>query len=165
MADWKGWTMTHNEIVNAIANDPFFSGASEDALTFLADHAAPRRLAADEVLFRFGASAENFYLIREGAVTLEVAALEGPSLELQTLGENAILGWSWLISPYRWSFQARAELPSELLEFDGKAVLEHCEDEPAFGYDMFKRFSGLMSKRLQEARQRMIDEWRPDGFA
>jgi hypothetical protein len=28
-----------------------------------------------------------------------------------------------------------------------------------------KRFSTLMSERLQQARQRMIEEWRPTGFA
>jgi CRP/FNR family cyclic AMP-dependent transcriptional regulator len=75
------------------------------------------------------------------------------------------LGWSWLISPYQWSFQARAEEDSELLQFDGTAILARCEQEPKFGYELLKKFAGMMSMRLEAARRKMMDEWNPAGFA
>ncbi len=98
-------------------------------------------------------------------MSIEIAAIEGPPLELQRLEPGAVLGWSWLIPPYRWSFQARAEEPGKALEFDGEAVLERCESNPAFGYQVLKRFSSLMSQRLEYARRKMMDEWDPPGFA
>jgi CRP-like cAMP-binding protein len=76
-----------------------------------------------------------------------------------------VLGWSWVIAPHRWAFQARARTAVEAIEFDGEALLAHCEADPKFGYAVLKRFSALMSERLQHARQRMIEEWRPEGFA
>ena len=99
------------------------------------------------------------------SVSVEVVAIEGPALELQSLGPGTVVGWSWLIPPYKWSFQARVTAPGEVIEFDGAAVLDHCEDNPRFGYELLKRFSGLMSERLQFARQKMMQEWNPRGFA
>jgi CRP/FNR family cyclic AMP-dependent transcriptional regulator len=94
-----------------------------------------------------------------------VPALVGPLLELQVLGDNQMLGWSWLIPPYRWNFSARAVEDTELLEFDGQAILARCEKDPKFGYELLKRFTTLMSERLNAARLKMMDQWNPPGFA
>jgi hypothetical protein len=92
-------------------------------------------------------------------------AIMGPALEIQAVDEDQVLGWSWLISPYRWNFQTKAEEDSELLQFDGVAILARCEQEPKFGYELLKKFAGLMSVRLNAARQKMMNEWNPIGFA
>ena len=75
------------------------------------------------------------------------------------------MGWSWLISPYKWSFQAKAIEDADLLRFDGKAILTQCELDPKFGYELLKKFAELMSVRLDSARQKMMEEWNPAGFA
>jgi CRP/FNR family transcriptional regulator, cyclic AMP receptor protein len=103
--------------------------------------------------------------LRKGHISVQVPALIGPVLEIQSLGEDQILGWSWLIPPYRWHFMARADEDSEVLEFDGSAILAHCEEDPNFGYQLLKRFAALMSERLDAARQKMMDQWNPPGFA
>jgi CRP/FNR family cyclic AMP-dependent transcriptional regulator len=117
------------------------------------------------VLFQQGKVADKFYLVLKGQVSVQVPALVGPPLELQVLGDNQILGWSWLIPPYRWNFMARAVEDTELLEFDGHAILARCEKDPKFGYELLKRFTALMSERLNAARQKMMDQWNPPGFA
>lgn len=157
--------MAAKSIERIIVEHPFFDGLSKRSAAFLASCAKRRRLKEDEVLFSYGGKADRFFLILDGRVTVEVAAIQGPSLELQNLGPGDLLGWSWLIPPYKWNFQARAEEPAEVLEFDGEAVLKRCEEDPAFGYGLFKRFSGLMSERLAVAREKMMSEWNPSGFA
>jgi CRP-like cAMP-binding protein len=149
----------------SIAASRFFAKLPSEFTEFLAEHAKTRRVQENEVLFRYGELANRFYLITSGHVSVEVAAIAGPMLELQDLGPGAILGWSWLISPHAWSFQARAKTPVEVLEFDGKAVLAYCEENPRFGYELLKRFSALMSERLNFARQKMMEAWSPPGFA
>lgn len=152
-------------IEHHLRENEFFGELPAEAREFLAAHGKARRLKDNEVMFHFGEHASRFYLVVAGHVSVEVAAIEGPSLQLQDLGPGMVLGWSWLIPPHRWAFQARAKTPVEVVEFDGDAVLEHCEADPAFGYALLKRFSALMSERLHQARQRMIEEWRPEGFA
>lgn len=148
-----------------IAESDFFSGLAPDRVDYLAEHAAPKRLRGGEVLFRYGDSARHFYLIADGRISVEVAAIEGPPLELQELGPGAVLGWSWLIAPYKWSFQARATTDANVVEFDGSALLAQCERDPLFGYELLKRFSALMSERLHYSRQKIMEEWQPPGFA
>lgn len=157
--------MKAHDIAQSLAEVEFFKGLESGHVGFIAECATKREVDADEVLFRFDQEADSFYLVLSGEVTLEVAAIEGPSLELQHAGPGSVLGWSWLIPPYRWSFQGRAEEPVVMLEFDGKRIREQCEKDAALGYAVLKRFAELMSERLAFARQRMVDEWKVPGFA
>ncbi len=93
----------------------------------------------------------------------ELITSSGDALGIQLLGAGQVLGYSWLIPAYTWTFQARAQQDTELLRFDGTAVLAHCEEDSAFGYPIMKKFSILMAERLEAARGRMMEEWRPPG--
>ena len=152
-------------IEQELAGFAFFEGLDPEYLHFLAGRAKRRRFDAAHVLHRHSDPATSFYVVCKGRISIEVPAIQGPALQLQDLGPGEMLGWSWLIPPYRWSFLIRAEQDAEVLEFDGQAVLAKCEADPKFGYEILKRFSGLMSERLAHARQRMIDEWSLAGFA
>ncbi|MEA5445688.1 Crp/Fnr family transcriptional regulator [Gammaproteobacteria bacterium AB-CW1] len=157
--------MSKEKILDQLLDKAFFKGMDEADLKFLAENASSRNLKEDEVLFRHGNRADSFFLVTGGRISLEVAAIEGPPLELQNVGEGAIIGWSWLIPPYRWHFQARAEEDSSVIRFDGDVIFERCEKDPDFGYEMLKRFAGLMSERVSSAREKMMQEWNPPGFA
>ena len=157
--------MSKREIEDYLSTHAFFSEMDKSFVEFLSDTVTELQINRGDVLFQQGKPADKFYLLRKGQVSVQVPALMGPTLDIQTLVEDQILGWSWLIPPYRWSFQARALEDSDLLEFDGSAILARCEEDSRFGYELFKRFAALMSERLDAARQKMMDEWNPPGFA
>ena len=157
--------MSKQSTEDYLSTHTFFSGLDDSYRKFLSNSATELQINKGGVLFKQGGRADKFYLLRKGQVSVQVPALMGPSLEIQTLGEDQVLGWSWLIPPYRWIFLARAEEDSELLEFDGGAILARCEEDPKFGYELFKCFAALMSERLGAARQKMMDQWDPPGFA
>ena len=157
--------MSNSSIENYLSAHAFFAGLDEDIIKYLSGSARERQVKEGEVLFQQGKRADTFYLVRKGRVSIQVPALMGPALDIQTLEEGQILGWSWLIPPFRWHFLARAVEDSEVLEFDGGAILAHCEEDPRFGYELLKRFAALMSERLDAARQKMMDQFNPPGFA
>ena len=157
--------MNNQSIAEYLSSHDFFSELGDEVLEFIAQHTSTHKLKKGEILFQQSERADKFYVIRSGKISIQIPAVMGPTLELQSLGENQILGWSWLIPPYKWNFQSKAEEDSELLEFDGTAILERCEQDPKFGYELLKRFTTLMSSRLEAARQKMMDEWNPAGFA
>lgn len=157
--------MTNRPIAEYLSKQKFFSGLSPEAIGFLAGCATERQIESGQVLFPRGEPANRFYLIRSGSICVEIAAIMGPALKVQSIGPSEVLGWSWLIPPHIWNFQARAEAHSSLLEFDGEKVLAHCEADPKFGYELLKRFASLMSERLAAARQIMMERWNPPGFA
>jgi len=95
-------------------------------------------------------------LIETGRVVLESdAAIDDPVL-LETIGAGDLLGWSWIFPPYVWHFTARAIEPTTALFFYGTILREYCEKDHSLGYELFKRMSMVMTKRLQAARKQML---------
>lgn len=156
--------MTQIDIGAALRDNPFFAVLDDEEREFLASAATTEHMESGHVVFRHGERATCFYLIVSGEVAIEVPAIEGPTLFLQHLKPGQVLGWSWLIPPYQWSFMARAEQPVDIIRFDGAKILERCESDPRFGYHILKVFSAMMSERLGHARRRIMEEWRPLGF-
>ena len=157
--------MSNPSITEYLSAHEFFSEFSDDVLKFLCECSSTREIKKGQILFLQGEHADKFYVVRSGRISIQMPAIMGPTLEIQAVDEDQVLGWSWLISPYQWNFQTKAEEDSELLQFDGVAMLARCEQEPKFGYELLKKFAGLMSVRLNAARQKMMDEWNPVGFA
>jgi len=154
-----------NSIKQVLTAAPVFGGMSDDYIERLAGHASKRSVGSGELLFRIGEPAKSFFLLVDGEVSIEIPAVTGPTLQVQRLKDIRVLGWSWLLPPFKWSFNARTETDSKVLEFDGEAVLKDCESDPAFGYEVIKRFSALMAERLDAAHKKMMEQWSPSGFA
>lgn len=157
--------MSQQTIREALDSAPVFAGMDPDHLERLAAAAAEKNVEAGTCLFRSGEKAEHFYLLLDGEISIEIPAVAGPTLTVQHLTPVRVLGWSWLLPPYKWSFNARTETDVRVLEFDGRKVLANCEADPAFGFQVIKRFSGLMAERLEAAHRKMMEQWRAPGFA
>ena len=156
--------MADADITTALRENAMFSGMDDDELEFLASAAVTEHMKPGHVVFRHGERAKHFYLILSGQISIEIPAIEGPTLFLQHLKPGQVLGWSWLIPPYQWAFMARAETPVDVIRFDGAAILERCESDSDFGYHLLRAFSAMMSERLGHARRRIMDEWQVKGF-
>ncbi|MGD8808924.1 MAG: cyclic nucleotide-binding domain-containing protein [Gammaproteobacteria bacterium] len=152
------------DIGAALKDSAFFSVLDDDEREFLASAATTEHMEPGHVVFRHGERATCFYLIIAGEISIEIPAIEGPTLFLQHLRPGQVLGWSWLIPPYQWAFMARAEEPVDVIRFDGDRILERCEADPRFGYHLLKAFSAMMSERLGHARRRIMEEWQVKGF-
>ena len=157
--------MSKDELISYLRSHTIFSDLEPAHIEILANHAEEKVFASGELLFEQQDSAENFYILRDGSIKVEVPSIMGPALVVQSLGKDDVLGWSWLIPPYKWTFEAKAVSDSNVIAFDGKALLQLCEKDNAFGYALMKRFAGLMSERLHAARRKMMDNWAPPGWA
>ncbi len=135
-----------------LSKHPFFDGLDPRYIQLAVGCAANVRFNAGEVVFREGEEANNFYLIREGKVALEVFVPDHGSLTIQTLHDGEILGWSWLIPPYHWRFDARAAETTRAIEFDGKCLREKCEEDHDMGYELLKRIASILGERLDATR-------------
>ena len=157
--------MKQNEVADYLRTHTIFSDLDPAHIEILAQHAEEKTFEARHLLFRQMDPAEHFYILMDGSIKVQVPSIMGPALVVQVLGTDEVLGWSWLIPPYKWTFEALAESDSRVLVFDGKALLQLCENDNKFGYALMKRFTGLMSERLHSARIKMMDSWAPAGWA
>jgi len=89
-------------------------------------------------------------------VALEISA-QVRTLTIQTLGEDEIVGASWLVAPYRWGFDAKALELTRAIAMDAACLRGKCEDDHDLGYEMMKRFLPPLVKRLHATRLQLLD--------
>ncbi len=140
-----------------LARTPMFAGLTEAHLALIAGCGGNARFAAGEYLFREGAPAERFFLIRTGVVALGVEAPGRGPLVIETLHEGDVAGWSWLFDPYRWQLDARAVEPVGVVAFDGLCLRGKCERDHELGYQLMSRFAASLTERLQATRMQLLD--------
>ena len=135
---------------------PFLRDLKSGLLTPLAACAMPTEFKAEELIFREGEMANRFYLIVEGRVQLEAEATDRPGVLVDYIGTGDVLGWSWLFPPYTWNFTARAVEPVRAIFFYGTWLREQCDADPALGYELMKRTTAVVIRRLHAARQQLV---------
>ncbi|NIV75615.1 MAG: cyclic nucleotide-binding domain-containing protein [Gammaproteobacteria bacterium] len=148
-------------IEQLIAEHAFFRGLEPEFVRFIAGCGRNVRFEAGEYVFREGGSADYFYLVRHGGVALEISAPGRPGVVIQTLEEGDIVGASWLVPPYRWSFDARATELTRAVALDAQCLRGKCEEDHHLGYELMKRFVPVMIQRLQATRLQVLDLYGP----
>lgn len=149
--------MTVRNLEEIIAAHPFFAGLAPDHIGLICGCAENVRFGPGEVLFREGDPADTFFLLRAGRVALDVHVPPRGELRVLTIEEGEILGWSWLIPPYRWTATATALTATRALSMDGACLRGKLEDDPALGYELMKRFTAVMVRRLHATRMQLLD--------
>jgi CRP-like cAMP-binding protein len=149
--------MTTHTLEPIVRQQPFFQGLEERYVKLVAGCAKNVRFEENQVIFHEGEEANEFYLIRDGLVAVEVIVPQRGSSILQTVSEGDMLGWSWLFPPYRWRFQARTQKATRALAFDGKCLRTKCEEDHDLGYELLKRFSRVVIDRLDATRVQLLD--------
>ena len=146
------------ETLNRIISEhPFFRGLAEPHVELLAGCAANARFKSGDPLFLEGGEANQFFMVREGKVALQVHTGTDYPIVIQTLGAGDVVGWSWLIPPYKWRFDARAIEDTRVFALDGICLRRKCEEDHDLGYELLKRFSATMADRLQATRRQLLD--------
>ena len=133
----------------------FFRGLEKEHLNFVVGCASNVRFKEGEVILREGEAANKFYLIRHGKVAIYIG--KPRSITIQTIQEGDILGWSWLIPPYNYRFNARAVEDTRAIALDGKCLREKCENNNSLGYDLLKRLVNVLTQRLEATRLQLLD--------
>ncbi len=135
----------------------FFAGLEAGYCELVCGCAKNVRFEAGQYLFHEGDPADQIYLLRHGRVALEMAAPGRNAVTFQTLGEGEIVGISWLIPPYHWSYDARALERIRAISLDAACLRNKCEADHDFGYDMMKRFVPVLVERLHATRMQILD--------
>jgi CRP-like cAMP-binding protein len=140
-----------------IADTPTFRGMGAEQIALIAGCGMNEHFDAGSTLFREGEPADRFFLIREGAVALQVQAPGRGALVIETLHGGEVVGFSWLFEPHRWQFDVRATQPTRVITFDGACLRGKCEADHELGYELMRRFAGALTERLQATRLQLLD--------
>jgi CRP/FNR family cyclic AMP-dependent transcriptional regulator len=152
-------------IEQLLARHPFFSDMSEKARGLIAGCTVNRVFHDGEYIQREGDPSDHFYLVRHGSVALEINLPTRKPLVIETLQDGEVLGWSWLVPPYRVRFDSRAVGLVRTFCIDGSCLRGKCEQDCQLGYEFYKHFLPVVVDRLTAARLQMIDIYgHPDEY-
>lgn len=140
-----------------LRDQPLFSGLPADGIDTVVGCARNAAFNAGQLLMAEGAEATTLYLLRRGSVAIEVHAPGRGGLIVQTLGPGKVVGWSWLVPPFRWNFDARAVTPVGAVAIDGTCLREKADAQPAFGYALLGRISAMLLEQLHATLIQLLD--------
>lgn len=114
-------------------------------------------------IFEAGGTADRFWVIRSGAVTLTQQVTTHQRVTVAGLGSGDLLGWSWLFPPYLWDFGAEAFSPVRAYEFDAAAVLRLCEEDQQLGMILVRSVAEILAHRLETTRGKLMEQYGSRG--
>ncbi len=149
--------MTIHSFEQILGEHPFFRDLPGPYLDTVVGCVSNVVFQPGEFVFREGSAADRFYVVREGRVAVEVFVPNKGPVTIETIEGGEVLGWSWLFAPYRTRFDARALNSVRALSLDGACLRTKCEQDPALGYELLKRFAQVVISRLEATRVQLLD--------
>lgn len=146
-----------------VAEHPFAAGLSADDVTAICRNAALIEVPAGTLLFTEGERSDKCYLVFTGIVGLELYLHERGTATVATVGPGEILGWSWLMPPHRWRFDAVARTDVAAVALDAATVLAACEGDPRLDRVINRRIALTLASRLEAARHQLLDVYSDGG--
>jgi CRP/FNR family transcriptional regulator, cyclic AMP receptor protein len=144
-------------VFDQIAMHPFLGDLPTGWLQRLAPHAHMVLRHHGTRLFCEEEPATSFWLVRSGAVALDFHVPGRGDIVIERIGAGGVVGWSWLVAPYRWSLGAVVADECRALEFHAAGVRAAIAEDPDLGRELTARFLCVMGDRLQAARRRLAE--------
>jgi CRP-like cAMP-binding protein len=112
-------------------------------------------------IFDEGRYADRFWIVKSGAVALDMPMPGRQVVVVERLGPGELLGWSWLFPPYRWQLSARALGMVAAYEFNAAEIRDLCREDPALGHGIVLAAAETIAHRLNMSRSRLVDLYGP----
>lgn len=123
-------------------------------LALIVATARDARYKAGERVFGEGEPAWGCWILTRGHVALTTALPGRGTVTIDTLGTGDLLGWSWLVEPYRWHFTATALTDVTAILLDTDRLKNFAEEDPGLGYEVMRALFAVLLDRLQATRAR-----------
>jgi len=133
-----------------------FSHLSEPQLQSVHAISREQKIQKDQWLFQEDQEAQNFYLIKEGAI--ELLTIVDDKIEIpiaMVRAKNGCIGIGALVPPFRYSLSARASQDSNLLVFSRADLETLKKDDPGLVCIMMNNLAQKLLARLKETRQEL----------
>lgn len=140
-----------------VQSSKLLSRLREEDLEFLGSVATEVALPAGTVAMSEGESADQFFIVAEGKVGLELVSEGREPVIVETLGPGDLVGVSWLFPPYRWAWTARAVVDSSLVSFDAVQVRKRSDDDVELRNRLLESIGRAAIRRLQATRLQLLN--------
>ncbi len=129
--------------ISELKESAYFDGFSDSAFAELASIGTSLHWAEGELVFEYGGPAKNFFIMKSGSVLLYYPS--GRSIYLKDRGHG--LGWSSLVSPFRYTATAVCLTETNLIQFPGTELYSLIRMNADFGHKLMQKIAKTMEER------------------
>ena len=137
---------------SGLVTQRFLHGMQASQLDELAETASEVMFPSGQRIFADGDYADKFWLIESGYVALDVLVPGEGEVVIGRVGIGGLVGWSWLLPPYRWAFGAVCATEVKAFQFNAHAVRGLCAADPVLRDELTSRLFQVVAGRLQDTR-------------
>jgi hypothetical protein len=145
--------MSERTFWSALAAFPFSRELRPQQRDLLAAAAQPFALGAGATLARAGGLDVSFNLITQGCVALSLDLGDLDRVVVQRVGPGEIVGWSWLVPPHCWQFDAWADQEAHGYRFEGAGLRGLCGRDKGLGLVLGQYVATVLASRLAATRR------------
>ena len=144
-------------IESTLAHCELLEPLSEAQIRALAEHGRLVTVKEGEALFDENTVAHTLFVVASGRLAIRLATPAGRIIEVQEIGQYCVSGWSSLVAPHVYVAEASALEDSTVLAISADEVDDILLREPAAGYQVMKKLAGVISARLREMKEELIE--------
>ena len=141
-------TLTHCELLEPL---------SEAQIEALAEHSRLVPVSEGEALFDQNTVAHSLFVVASGRLAIRLATPAGRIIEVVEVGQYCASGWSSIVAPHVYVAEASALEDSTVIAISSDEVEDILLREPAAGYAVMKRVAGIISTRLRDIKEELIE--------
>ena len=138
-------------MLDQIKQAELFAGMNAERLQRLASIGRVVSLRSGDYLFSLGESAQFVSVVTSGLVDLCCPISLGAAVKdiaVESMGPGKTVGWSALVSPYRFTLSARAAQASEVVTFEQHDLRRVFAEDPELERVLLYKVGELMANRL-----------------
>lgn len=154
--------------MDRVRESRLFGECEESDLAPLAGIARSRDYADGEKVFSHGDEARELMVVAAGRIQLELPLSilgESKNIPFEVKQRGEVVGWSALVSPFRFTLSGRASGGASVIAFTRSDLVSLFEANPRLGYCVMRNLASITSERLHHTQlmwarevQRNLDE-------
>jgi len=144
-------------IESTLAHCELLEPLSEAQIEALAEHSRLVTVREGEALFDQNTVAHSLFMVASGRLAIRLTAPGGRVIEVVEVGQYCVAGWSSLVAPHVYVAEASALEDSTVLAISADEAEDVFLREPAAGYAVMKKVAGVISKRLRDIKEELIE--------
>lgn len=126
-----------------------------DQLNLIADHSIKIRCAPGDMVYNMGDSADHFFTVLSGQVSLRLAGRNGISIVIDQLTQGATFGSCVSFFGEHYALTAQCTDETELLKTRASALKDLMDGDPIMGYALQSRISEIYFNRYIETMKKL----------
>lgn len=147
----------NDQLLATLRRLEFLEGLSDEALRQLSSVGELVQVGQNDTLFCENDLAEDIFLIAQGRVSVVICTPKSGCRSVMEIGEGDLAGWAPLVQRNRLSATAWALTQVSAVRLPGARVLELCEADAKFGYELMRRVACVLADRLSGTRLQLLD--------